>query len=396
MRIKNKKAIKWISGGHFLIDMYSGFLNPILPFIAAHLGISLTVASCIISISQITSSITQPLFGFFADRFKKRFFLFWGIILAAIFLSITTIAPNAYILSLCIILGSMGVSFFHPQASGMTNYFCIDSNVTKKMSIYLTSGTLGFAIGPIISSFIVDFISFKTLPFMALFGIFYALSLFVFVPKIKNKQSDENSLKFYNVLFEIFSCKTTKLLVILSIIKAFIQVTFLVLMPFLWKNLNYSPSKIGIIVFLFLTIGSIGTMLSSNVEKFLGTKKTMILSLTMPLPFTLLFILTYLKLPIVSIISFLILGFFIMLSTPINMTLAQKAMPKYKSTIAGFVGGFSFGVIGLFLPIVGYLSEIITIPYMLIILSIIPAFLSFIVNYLPNQILYNKLKHNNL
>ena len=85
-----------------------------------------------------------------------------------------------------------------------------------------------------------------------------------------------------------------------------------------------------------------------------------------------------------------------MLSTPINMTLAQKAMPKYKSTIAGFVGGFSFGVIGLFLPIVGYLSEIITIPYMLIILSIIPAFLSFIVNYLPNQILYNKLKHHNL
>ena len=80
-----------------------------------------------------------------------------------------------------------------------------------------------------------------------------------------------------------------------------------------------------------------------------------------------------------------------MLSTPINMTLAQKAMPKYKSTIAGLVGGFSFGVIGLFLPLVGYLSEIITIPYMLIILSIIPASLSFIVNLLPNQLLYNGL-----
>lgn len=395
MRVKNKKAIKWISGGHFLIDMYSGFLNPILPFIAAHLGISLAIASCIISISQITSSITQPLFGFFADRFKKRFFLFWGIILAAIFLSTTTIAPNVYILALCIIFGSMGVSFFHPQASGMTNYFCIDANVTKKMSIYLTCGTFGFAIGPIISSFIVDFISFKALPFMALLGILYALSLFICVPKIKNKQTKENLPKFYNVLFEIFSCKTTKLLVILSIIKALIQVTFLVLMPFLWKSLNYPPSKIGIIVFLFLTIGSIGTMLSSNVEKFLGTKKTMILSLTMPLPFTLLFVLTYIKFPVLSIISFLILGFFIMLSTPINMTLAQKAMPKYKSTIAGLVGGFSFGVIGLFLPLIGYLSEIFTIPYMLMILSIIPASLSFIVNLLPNDLLHDGLPLRN-
>ena len=391
MRIKNKKAIKWISGGQFIIDMYSGFLNPILPFIAAHLGISLAVASCIISISQITSSITQPLFGFFADRFKKRFFLFWGIILAAVFLSTTTIAPNLYVLALCIILGSMGVSFFHPQASGMTNYFCIDSNVTKKMSIYLTSGTFGFALGPIISSFIVDFISFKALPIMALLGILYALSLFLFVPKIKNKQANDGLPKFYDVLYEIFSCKTTKLLVILSIIKALIQVTFLVLMPFLWKSLNYPPSKIGIIVFLFLTVGSVGTMLSSSVEKYFGTKKTIILSLTMPLPFTLLFVLTYIQFPIISIISFLILGFFIMLSTPINMTLAQKAMPKYKSTIAGLVGGFSFGVIGLFLPLIGYISEIFTIPSVLIFLSIIPASLSFIVNFLPNHLLYDRL-----
>ncbi len=390
MRIKNKKAIKWISGGHFLIDMYSGFLNPILPFIAAHLGISLACASCIISISQITSSITQPLFGFFADRFKRRFFLFWGMILAAIFLSTTTIAPNLFVLSMCIIFGSMGVSFFHPQASGMTNYFCIEANVTKKMSIYLTCGTFGFALGPIVSSFIVDFISFKALPFMAIFGILYALSLFVFVPKIKTKKTDEPLPEFKNVIFEIFCLKTTRLLVILSIIKALIQVTFLVLMPFLWKSLNYPPSKIGIIIFLFLTIGSIGTMLSSKMEKTFGTKITMILSLVMPLPLTLLFVLTYLKLPFLSIAAFLIIGFFIMLSTPINMTLAQKVMPEYKSTIAGLIGGFSFGVIGLFLPLVGYFAQMLSIPKMLLILSLIPAILSFIVNMLPDNILYKK------
>ena len=73
------------------------------------------------------------------------------------------------------------------------------------------------------------------------------------------------------------------------------------------------------------------------------------------------------------------------------MTLAQKAMPKYKSTIAGLVGGFSFGVIGLFLPLIGYISEIFTIPSVLIFLSIIPASLSFIVNFLPNHLLYDRL-----
>lgn len=381
------KAIKWISSGHFIIDMYSGFLNPILPFIAANLGISLAIATSIISISQITSSITQPLFGYIADKWKRRFFLFWGLILASIFLSSTTIAPNVFVLAICVIFGSMGVSFFHPQASGLTNYFTFKKHLTKKMSIYLTCGTLGFALGPIISSSICDFISLKALPFTSIIGIIMALSLFAFVPKVKINKKIKSNHKFISTIKDIFRCNSTRTLVLLSIIKALIQVTFLVLLPFLWKDLGLTASKIGFIIFLFLTIGCIGTMLSSKIENLLNTKRTIALSLIVPFPFTILFVLSYLKYPIISIICFLIIGFFIMLSTPINMTLAQKIMPEYKSTIAGLIGGFSFGTIGLFLPVIGYFAEQITIPYLLIILSLIPCIFSVLVRSLPDEVI---------
>ena len=76
-----------------------------------------------------------------------------------------------------------------------------------------------------------------------------------------------------------------------------------------------------------------------------------------------------------------------MLSTPINMTLAQKIMPEYKSTIAGLIGGFSFGTIGLFLPVIGYFAEQITIPSLLIILSLIPCIFSVLVRSLPDEVI---------
>ena len=105
--MKTKKAITWLSLGHFVCDSYTGFINPIMPFIAAKLGITMAMATLVLSISNIFSSMLQPIFGFFADNMLKRFFIFWGLILVSTFLPLTTLAPNVYILILFIILGSL-------------------------------------------------------------------------------------------------------------------------------------------------------------------------------------------------------------------------------------------------------------------------------------------------
>lgn len=64
-----KNAIIWLCLAHLLADVYSGFLNPIMPFIAAKLGFSMAIATIIISISHICSSMLQPIFGFLQTIF---------------------------------------------------------------------------------------------------------------------------------------------------------------------------------------------------------------------------------------------------------------------------------------------------------------------------------------
>ena len=110
-----RNAIIWLCLAHLLADVYSGFLNPIMPFIASKLGFSMAIATVIISISHICSSMLQPIFGFIADNTLKRFFIFWGLILASLFIPLTPAAPNIFVLLIFMILGSLGGSFFHPQ-----------------------------------------------------------------------------------------------------------------------------------------------------------------------------------------------------------------------------------------------------------------------------------------
>ena len=78
---QNKKAISWLSWAHFTNDIYTGFVNPIMPFISAKIGISMAIATVVLSISNIFSSLLQPIFGFFADNMLKRAFIFWGLIM---------------------------------------------------------------------------------------------------------------------------------------------------------------------------------------------------------------------------------------------------------------------------------------------------------------------------
>ena len=381
---ENKKAVTWLALGHGVVDCYGGFINPILPFIVANIGITLAVATCALSAAQVFSSIMQPVFGFLADKWSKRFFIFWGVIIASVFLSLTGIVQNVYQLALCLILGGIGSGFYHPQATGLIPRYSGEFN-SRDMSFFIAAGTIGFSFGPAVSSFITGTFGLHRLPFAAIFGIIFALMVFVCVPKVKACEFVRNKNSFKKTLSDILGNKTMRLLIMVSVLKSLTTSSFSVLMPFYWKNHGYTAYQIGIAMFLFLTVGAIGAYLSTKFEKRLGYKKVFVFSLAVPFLLTLLFVYLVGHAPVVSFVVFILIGFIAMLSVSINMVLAQSVMPQYKSMISGFIGGFSWGIIGVLFPIIGFTAEKIGIPYTLLIISFIPFVLAYFVNYLPDK-----------
>ena len=355
-----KKALVWLGGGHFINDIYTGVLNPIMPFIAAKIGITMAIATIILTISHIFSSLLQPLFGYFADNNVKRSFIFWGLILSSIFIPMSALAHNILLLILCIIIGSIGSSLFHPQALGFASRFAKYSDAGKAMAVFVAMGTLGYSCGPIVSSAITQFLGMPKMPIMTVVGCCWAILMFSFVPKLSNTEEIIEKIDF----------------------KTMIMSACFILLPFLWKNMGYKPFYIGLALFLFIFAGGIGSLLSSNIEKKIGSANVFYISMIFTLPLMLAFVGTYRAHPTISLIIFVIMGFVTMMATPVVMVMAQNTLPEYKSIISGFINGFSWGIVAIVMSMLGFVAENFGITNVLIFVAIIPAVCSVLVKKL--------------
>ncbi len=382
--IKNtKSAIIWLCLAHLTADVYSGFLNPIMPFIAGKLGFSMAVATVIISISHICSSMLQPIFGFFADNMLKRFFIFWGLILASVFIPLAPLAPNVRILLLFMILGSLGGSFFHPQSMGFINYFS-GKNCSDNMGIFISMGSLGFAFGPLMASLITQVSGLDKISYTSLAGILLACLMFLCVPKLSRIEKKPDHKEFFNSFKEILGNRQMNYLMLIAMMKSLITNSSCILLPFLWKSMGYSPFYIGFALFLFVFAGSVGSFLSPKAEKHFGSKPVIYFSMLATFPMMILFALIYKSHPALSLVVFFVIGFTTMLAQPVTMVWAQRTLPEYKSIVAGFINGFCWGIIALCMSILGAVAQKFGIINVLVCLSIIPAVVSYFVKYLNN------------
>lgn len=379
---QNKKALFWLSGAHFINDIYTGVLNPIMPFIAAKIGISMSIATIILTISHIFSSLLQPLFGFFADNIVKRSFIFWGLILSSIFIPLSALAHNPFILVLFIIFGSIGSSLFHPQALGFASKFAQKDSAGKSMAVFVAMGTLGYSMGPVVSSAITQFLGMPKMPLMTFLGIVWALIMFSFVPKLSLSEKVVNKINFKTAFKRILTNRKLNILNVIAMLKTMIMSACFILLPFLWKNMGYKPFYIGMALFMFIFAGGIGSLISGHIEKNIGAANVFYISMISTFPLMILFILTCSSHPTLSLGIFVIMGFITMMATPVTMVMAQNVIPEYKSIISGFINGFSWGIVAIAMSLLGFIAEKFGITNVLIFVSIIPAVCSILVKEL--------------
>ncbi len=385
MNEKAKKLARiWLAGGHFVNDIYTGFLNPIMPFIAAKIGISMAVATVVLSMSHIFSSLLQPIFGFFADNMLKRAFIFWGLLFTSCFIPFAPASETLPVMIVFIILGSLGSSLFHPQALGLANKYAGLDRV-KYMGIFLGMGTLGYSVGPLLSAYVAQFWGLNKMPVLSLIGLIWAGLMFWFVPKISNLKIVRPHFELNAAFKAILSSRKLNILNVISMLKSLISTSCFILLPFLWKDMGYSPFFIGAALFVFIFVGGIGSILSNKLEKLVGTRNVFYFSMISTLPLMFLFVLTYKAFPAFSFAVYFVMGFVTMLAVPVTMNMAQSIIPEYKSIIGGFINGFSWGIVALIMSLNGYVAQKFGITNVLLGVSVIPAMFSVFVKYLFDE-----------
>src|SRR5262250_3761532 len=99
----NYRLLSLLALGHLVIDTNQGSLPALLPYLKTALGLTYTATGMIVLMSNVTSSLIQPLFGFFADKTARRWLLPLSVILSSIGLGFMGLAPS-YVAILALVL----------------------------------------------------------------------------------------------------------------------------------------------------------------------------------------------------------------------------------------------------------------------------------------------------
>lgn len=358
--------------GHFVADLYASAIIPLYPLITQKLGITIASISLIISLGHLVSSMFQPLFGFFSDKMKKRAFMINGLIMGAIFIPLTIIAPNSFLLCLFLMLGMCGNALFHPQVTSLVKTFCYNNpNVSRYMGLFMGLGTIGYSLGPIISSNLVDKFGNHALLYITIIGLMTAFILYFEVPKIPKEAINNSGESFFVVMKDIIKNKTVMILVLIAIVKSGISISFGTYIPFILKDYGFNLKDIGLIVTIYYALSGISMITSAKLEEKVGATNLIRISFFTILPLTILFKYIMEINPILGVIIFIISGYFIFLSVSVTIVAAQKIMSKHSGVISGVMQGFSWGIGAMCLAPMGYIGDKIGVIWILIIMSFV-------------------------
>ncbi|MGD9581479.1 MAG: MFS transporter [Vampirovibrionia bacterium] len=370
--------------GHMAVDLYAGFIIPILPFIAKKLDISLPLAGLIISFTGLTSSFLQPIYGYFSDRISKRFFVVWGLIIASIFISLTGIANSYLLLVIVIITANIGVGLYHPQATAYTGKLKQNSS-NVNMGIFVAGGIVGYALGPMLSSSIVYFLGLKWTLLAAIPGLFSAFMVYKFLPKITFEKQKSNLKEIFSNINKVKHA----LLVIISIviIRSFILMSMSTYFPFEWEdNLGYSVLTVGIVMTIFSFAGGISSISGGIIANKIGARNALLISFLVPLPI-LLSALYFMKTSGILSFALYIIGGAVLESTiSINILLAQKILPQHIGIASGITGGFCWGIAGFLMFPLGILIDMHNMYIILNCILFLPLLATMLVLLVPKEV----------
>jgi FSR family fosmidomycin resistance protein-like MFS transporter len=138
-----------ISSGHFVHDVYSAFLAPLLPLLIEKMSLTLTQAGSLNAFMQFPAILT-PLIGHLADKNNLRYLVIIAPGLTATAMSAMGIAPGFGSLALILILAGISSAFFHAPAPAMVGQIS-GRRVGKGMSWFMTGGELARTVGPLVA-----------------------------------------------------------------------------------------------------------------------------------------------------------------------------------------------------------------------------------------------------
>ena len=359
-----------VSLGHLLNDMFQAVIPAIYPMIKESLGLSFMQIGAITLTNQITSSLLQPMVGYFSDKHPRPYGLVVGMCFTLTGLLLLSMADSFPLVLLSVAFVGVGSSVLHPESSKVArlasggakgcasreqSQACLDSaeaqpalaSIGKGMaqSIFQIGGNVGRAIGPVAVALIVIPHGQGSIRWFALLAV-VAIWVLARIGRWYKKQID------------LYGRSKSK---------------------FDIENVSHL-SRHQIIVALFLVSTAVGLLIGGEVGDRYGRKYVIWVSILGSSPFALL--LPYCNLTW-TIILVILVGMVMSSAMSAILVYGTELLPGNVGMISGAFFGLSFGLGGIGSAIFGWLADLSSIQYVFQLTAFLPL-LGIVTYFLPN------------
>ncbi len=348
--MSEKSRIFWtLAAAHLINDSYALILAALLPLLIPALDISLTAAGVAVGVYQVTSSLAQPVLGHLADRYPLRWMGWLGLVATAVGAGGLGYAPNYWVLLLLLVVGALGTSAFHPVATATISDIA-GARRGQMMSLYITAGNLGLAVGP--AALRLGLPSWGpaiSLP-LAVPCLLIALAVFLIVPARRVSQRRSES---FGALLSKHRGILARLLGI-STLRSWANVGLGTFLPLLMVERGYPVEDGATALAVLLFFGGVGGLVAGFVADRFGRDTVIVGSLLLSPPCGWLM----LHGPGPSIwIGAALVGLTLTGSMVALTVRGQELMPGSVAMVSGLMLGFAVGMGGLAVAPMAALAE---------------------------------------
>jgi len=379
-----KRILYILSLGHLVTDINQGVLPIFLAVYKEQFGLSYMIASLIVALSNLSSSVIQPLFGHWSDRRQIRWLLPGGCLLAGLGMAAIGLVPNYFFLLVVVFISGLGVAAFHPEAAKSAHYISGPLQASS-MAIFSVGGNLGFGLGPIIASLIITIGGLRASWLLLVPTVITVLFLAQTLPAIGRAVNIPRRA----AVTESPLAKTSHrpavaltILILVVVMRSWLHMGLVTYISFYYINyLKFNEAFASAMLTVFLVAGAMGTLAGGKIADYWGTKKIITASLLLLGPLVFLFPSTQ---GLWSALLLAIIGFVLVSSFAPAVVMAQALMPQHVGMASGLMMGFAMGAGGLGVFLLGGIADARGILFVFQLLAIIPALAAGLALLLPD------------
>lgn len=339
-----------ISLGHFIHDVYSSFLSPLLPLLIEKLALSLTRAGLLSTVMQLPA-LLNPFIGIWADRISVRWLIILAPSLTAIPMSFIGLAPSYAVLLLLLFLAGISVSLFHVPAPVMV------ANLSghlkgRGMAFFMTGGELARTVGPLVAVGAVSLFGLEGFYPVMVFGLASSLWLYVKLPDIDIRRPAARSGSLRKT-WQAVGPVMRPLIGILCA-RGFMHAAIITFLPTYILQRTGDLWLAGISLTLVEAAGVAGVLAAGSLSDVLGRRRMLFISLVTA-PFMLLgFVWLDGWLGLVMLVF---TGLTLLSTTPVMLALVQESGTEQPATANGIFMMTSFLARSAVVVLVGIMGD---------------------------------------